>query len=218
MFDLGKLVQKCPRICLLTYIHQFFQECKNLFKVPQEMIDQCRLTVMEQADDCLADEFGFNPLDSPPTLRAFVAKKIAKHTYVHQSQNEWEKHESIVPGINITSRDEEDGIPIRSYRAKFQCAESPEAMLDFVLTGRRYWDLDLIEWRKIVDLDEKSDVIHYVSQSMSPHPHRDYCLYRAWRKQPNGICHLYITSTRHEKVKLISSPYASSFQLKQLTN
>ena len=167
------------------------------------MIDQCRLAVMEQADDCLADEFGFNPLDSPTTLRAFVAKKIAKHSYIQNNQtieNKWEKHEQIVPGIQISSRNEEDGIPIRSYRAKFQCSESPEAMLDFVLTGRRYWDLDLIDWRKIADIDDKSDIIHYVSQSMSPHPHRDYCLYRAWRKLANGTCHLYITSTRHEKV------------------
>ena len=57
-----------------------------------------------------------------------------------------------------------------------------------------------IEWRKICEINENSDIIHYVSQSMSPHPHRDYCLFRSWEKFEDGKCHLFITSTKHEKV------------------
>ena len=164
-------------------------------------MDQCRLTVMEQTDDILTDDYGFNPFDRPVGLRDWVNKRVNR-----QFPGGWTKQEPI-NGINISSLQEDDGIPIRTYRAKFHVAESAENMLDFVLTGRRYWDLDLIEWRKIADVDSQSDIIHYVSQSMSPHPHRDYCLFRSWSKTPTGKCYIYITSTKHEKVnysKLIS--------------
>ena len=158
------------------------------------MMDQCRLTVMEQTDDILTDDYGFNPFDRPVGLRDWVNKRVNR-----QFPGGWVKQEPI-NGISISSLQEDDGIPIRTYRAKFNVAETAENMLDFILTGRRYWDLDLIEWRKIADVDAQSDIIHYVSQSMSPHPHRDYCLFRSWSKTPTGKCYLYITSTKHEKV------------------
>ena len=161
------------------------------------MMDQCRLTVMEQMDDILSEDFGFNPLEYPSAIDAYVKKKVARSANLH-----WMKH-SDIPGINgitISSVQEDDGIPIKTYKAKFNVKESAENMLEFVLTGRQYWDLDLIEWRKIVEIDENSDIIHFVSQAMSPHPHRDYCLFRSWQKHEDGKCHLFITSTKHEKV------------------
>ena len=82
------------------------------------------------------------------------------------------------------------------------------------MTYFRYWDLDLIEWRKICEVDCCSDVVQYVSASMSPHPHRDYCLFRSWRELPGGRCALYIVSTRHQHVSpvlLVPELYCSRY-------
>jgi len=168
-----------------------------LFKVIPEMMDQCRLTVMEQTEDILRNDFGLSPFEFPGGLNAYVHRRMMRPTNF-----QWIKHEVPFPGVQISSYQEDDGIPIRTYRSKFNVPETTENMLEFILTGRQYWDLDLIEWRKICEINENSDIIHYVSQSMSPHPHRDYCLFRSWEKFDDGKCHLFITSTRHEKVTI----------------
>lgn len=174
------------------------KECKNLFKIPSEMMTQCRLTVMEQTEDILFSEFGYNPLDNLPALSEHVDRKLARD-YMHN----WVKdaNSPIANNIHTSLRCEDDGIPLKLFRTKFSVSCAPSDVLNFILNGRRYWDLDLIEFRKIVDVDETSDIIQYVSASMSPHPHRDYCLYRAWRYHKNGKCALYTTSTRHQQVK-----------------
>lgn len=70
-----------------------------------------------------------------------------------------------------------------------------------ILHERSQWDPDLLEMRNIDNLDDTSDMTQYVTGSMSPHPHRDYVVYRAWRYRPSGKCELFVTSTRHSKVR-----------------
>jgi hypothetical protein len=179
-------------------------ECKNLFKIPAEMMSQCKLAVMEQTEDILFSDFGYCPLENRVALAEHVDRKLAKDF----SQN-WLKHDPL-NNVQISYRCEDDGIPLKTFRTKFTVNSSPASILHFILNGRIYWDPDLIEFRKIVDLDETSDIVQYVSASMSPHPHRDYCVYRSWRHYAKGKVALYQTSTRHQQVNFLKIQLKSS--------
>jgi len=94
-------------------------------------------------------------------------------------------------------------MPLKLFRCRMAIQGCPKDILSAILHERSQWDPDLLEMRNIDNLDETSDMTQYVTGSMSPHPHRDYVVYRAWRYRPNGKCELFVTSTRHSKAPLI---------------
>lgn len=159
------------------------------------MLTQCRLAVMDQNQDQLASRFGFNPLENPSALNEHVNRQLQK-----EHLGPWNKILDVPSFLSLSSMSHDDEIPLKTFRSKFTVAVTSKEALNFILSGRRFWDLDLVEMRKIMDVDEQSDIVQFVSESMSPHPHRDYCLYRSWRENFSGKCSLYITSTTHPKV------------------
>ena len=159
------------------------------------MLTQCRLAVMDQNQDQLASRFGFNPLENPSALNEHVNRQLQKEHF-----GPWNKILDVPSFLSLSSMSHDDEIPLKTFRSKFTVAVTSKEALNFILSGRRFWDLDLVEMRKIMDVDEQSDIVQFVSESMSPHPHRDYCLYRSWRENFSGKCSLYITSTTHPKV------------------
>ena len=163
------------------------------------MLTQCRLAVMDQNQDQLANRFGFNPLENRTALNEHVNRQLQK-----EHMGPWTKIPDVPTFLSLSAMSHDDDVPLKTFRSKFTVATAPKEALNFILSGRRFWDLDLVEMRKIVDVDEQSDIVQFVSESMSPHPHRDYCLYRSWRENHNtGKCSLYITSTTHPKVTLL---------------
>ncbi|CBY15244.1 unnamed protein product [Oikopleura dioica] len=175
------------------------KECKNLFRISKEIITQCNLGVMEQPEDLLLAELGNMP--SVQQLNKFVEKKLQ----VDYSSSSWSKYQlnASCSSVSVHTRKCDDDMPLKLFRCRMAIQGCPKDILSAILHERSQWDPDLLEMRNIDNLDETSDMTQYVTGSMSPHPHRDYVVYRAWRYRPNGKCELFVTSTRHSKAPLI---------------
>lgn len=175
------------------------KECKNLFRISKDLMAQCRLAVMEQPEDLLVSEFGVNPTHKQ--LTEFVDRKLA----VDFHSSSWSKYQlnTNCNSVSVHTRKCDDDLPLKLFRCRMTIQGCPQEVLNAVLQGRNQWDPDLLEMRNIQQLDDTSDITQYVTGSMSPHPHRDYTVYRAWRYRPTGKCELFQTSTRHPKAPLI---------------
>ncbi|RMC22109.1 hypothetical protein DUI87_02982 [Hirundo rustica rustica] len=71
-----------------------------------------------------------------------------------------------------------DGHPLRLWKVSTDVEAPPAMMRHRVLRERHLWDEDLLQSRVVEALDKDMEVYHYVTDSMAPHPHRDYMVLR----------------------------------------
>lgn len=71
-----------------------------------------------------------------------------------------------------------DGFPLRLWKVTVEVPASPEEVLTRVLREQGHWDEDLLESRTVETLDERTEVYHYVRNTMAPHPTRDHLVLR----------------------------------------
>jgi hypothetical protein len=78
-------------------------------------------------------------------------------------------------GVGLYWKKSDDIYPLRYWKGKVEITKSsPIDVMNYVLTGRRIWDMDLIENIKIAEIDEQTEINQYTVASMSPHPSREY--------------------------------------------
>lgn len=96
-----------------------------------------------------------------------------------------------------------DGHPIRLWKVSTEIEAPPLTVLHRVLRERHLWDDDLLHGRVIEALDKNTEIYHYVTDSMAPHPRRDFIVLRKWHSDlPKGACVLVCASVEHDKVQL----------------
>ena len=71
-----------------------------------------------------------------------------------------------------------DGHPIRLWRVSAEMEAPPGVVLQRVLRERHLWDEDLLHSRVIESLENNTEVFHYITDSMAPHPRRDFVVLR----------------------------------------
>lgn len=71
-----------------------------------------------------------------------------------------------------------DGHPLRLWKVSAEVEAPPHAVLHRVLRERHLWDEDLLQGKVIEALDKNTEVYHYVTDSMGPHPRRDFVVLR----------------------------------------
>lgn len=114
-----------------------------------------------------------------------------------------------------------DGHPLRLWKCSTEVEAPPLEVLHHILKERHIWDPQLLKWRVIEQLNDKSEVFQYVSgcQNIS-----DYCVlryniqlttederranlflfYRSWRTDlPRGACVIVETSVDHADATLL---------------
>uniref|UniRef100_A0A8C4WEK2 StAR related lipid transfer domain containing 8 n=1 Tax=Gopherus evgoodei TaxID=1825980 RepID=A0A8C4WEK2_9SAUR len=96
-----------------------------------------------------------------------------------------------------------DGHPLCLWKVCTEMEAPPYTVLQRVLRERHLWDEDLLQGEVIQRLDESMEVYHYVTDSMAPHPRRDFIVLRKWRMDlPRGACLLVSMSLEHEKLQV----------------
>ncbi|ETE67487.1 StAR-related lipid transfer protein 8 [Ophiophagus hannah] len=97
----------------------------------------------------------------------------------------------------------EDGHPLRLWKVSTEMAAPPQVVLKRILRERHFWDEDLLQGHVVETLDKNTEVYHYVTDSMAPHPRRDFVVLRSWRTDlPRGNCLLVSFSLEHQKLPL----------------
>lgn len=72
-----------------------------------------------------------------------------------------------------------DGNPLRLWRSKVEINDSDLVqIMDRILNERHLWDEELIQWKVLLQPDERTQLFQMIRSEMSPHPSRDYCVLR----------------------------------------
>lgn len=71
-----------------------------------------------------------------------------------------------------------DGHPLRVWKASTEVAAPPAVVLHRVLRERALWDEDLLRAQVLEALMPGVELYHYVTDSMAPHPCRDFVVLR----------------------------------------
>lgn len=67
---------------------------------------------------------------------------------------------------------------MRLWRVTLEIEAPPAVVLQRVLRERHLWDEDLLHSRVIETLENNTEVFHYITDSMAPHPRRNFIVLR----------------------------------------
>ncbi|CAH1267753.1 DLC1 [Branchiostoma lanceolatum] len=186
--------------CLTMMIN----ECEQLFLVPEDTMMQCRFTYMEQGDPVALDQLGRKKFDESSDWHNYIENCI--QGLLKESRDKFKGWVSVsCPNdVELTYKKVGDGHPLRLWKCAVEVEAPPVELLNRVLRERHLWDEDLMKWRVVEKLDRQTEVFQYVTNSMAPHPSRDFCTLRSWRTDlPHDTCVLVETSVQHQDAAIM---------------
>ncbi|XP_078685026.1 rho GTPase-activating protein 7-like isoform X2 [Branchiostoma floridae x Branchiostoma belcheri] len=179
-------------------------ECQELFQVPEDTMMQCRFTYMEQGDPVTLDQLGRKKFDESSDWHNYIENCI--QGLLKESRDKFRGWVSVsCPNdVELTYKKVGDGHPLRLWKCAVEVEAPPVELLNRVLRERHLWDEDLMKWRVVEKLDRQTEVFQFVTNSMAPHPTRDFCTLRSWRTDlPHDACVLVETSVEHQEADIM---------------
>ncbi|XP_073456862.1 stAR-related lipid transfer protein 8 [Aquarana catesbeiana] len=174
-------------------------ECKKLFQVPHDMMLQSRNSYIAADTQPLSlEDLCVSPTGESRDLSSLLDSSI--HHLIQESSERF-RGWTAVPGpenTELSCRKAGDGNPLRLWKVSTEVEAPPSSLLHRVLRERHLWDDDLLQGRVVETLEQNTDLFHYVTDSMAPHPRRQFLVLRKWRTDlPRGGCVLVSTSVDH---------------------
>ncbi|XP_068103761.1 stAR-related lipid transfer protein 8 isoform X2 [Hyperolius riggenbachi] len=174
-------------------------ECKKLFQVPHDMMLQSRNSfVAADAQPVSLEDFCVGSTREVRDFSSLLDSSI--QNLLHESAERF-KGWTTMPGpenTELSCRKVGDGNPLRLWKVSTEVEAPPSSLLHRVLRERHLWDDDLLQGKVVETLEQNSDLFHYVTDSMAPHPRRQSLVLRKWRTDlPRGGCALVSTSMDH---------------------
>uniref|UniRef100_A0A1A8J059 Deleted in liver cancer 1 n=1 Tax=Nothobranchius kuhntae TaxID=321403 RepID=A0A1A8J059_NOTKU len=179
------------------------QECRKLFRIPEEM-NRCRNSYVEQAllpqrlEELAGEEA------ERGGYRAYLQDSL--DTLLKEAKDKFKGYDSCSTPehAELSYRKVQDGFPLRLWKVTVEIPASPEEVLTRVLREQGQWDEDLLESRVVETLEERTEIYHYVRNTMAPHPTREHLVLRTWLTDlPKGACALVCTSVEHDGVPVV---------------
>ncbi|XP_026067764.1 stAR-related lipid transfer protein 13-like isoform X6 [Carassius auratus] len=178
-------------------------ECKKLFQIPHEMMLQSRNSyVAADAQPLPLHGVGVNALGKPVDYRAYLEDNIQCLLREASERSKGWHHAHGPENTELTYKKVGDGHPMRLWRVSVEIEAPPAVVLQRVLRERHLWDEDLLHSRVIEPLENNTEVFHYITDSMAPHPRRNFVVLRRWCDLPKGVCVLVSSSVEHDNVQL----------------
>uniref|UniRef100_A0A671LKL0 StAR-related lipid transfer protein 13-like n=1 Tax=Sinocyclocheilus anshuiensis TaxID=1608454 RepID=A0A671LKL0_9TELE len=178
-------------------------ECKKLFQIPHEMMLQSRNSyVAADAQPLPLHGLGVNALGEPVDYRAYLEDNIQCLLREASERSKGWHHAHGPDNTELAYKKVGDGHPMRLWRVSVEIEAPPAVVLQRVLRERHLWDEDLLHSRVIETLENNTEVFHYITDSMAPHPRRNFIVLRHWCDLPKGVCVLVSSSVAHDNVQL----------------
>ncbi|XP_052448632.1 stAR-related lipid transfer protein 8 isoform X3 [Carassius gibelio] len=179
-------------------------ECKKLFQIPHEMMLQSRNSyVAADAQPLPLHGLGVNALGEPVDYRVYLEDNIQGLLREASERSKGWHHAHGPDNTELTYKKVGDGHPMRLWRVSVEIEAPPAVVLQRVLRERHLWDEDLLHSRVIETLENNTEVFHYITDSMAPHPRRNFIVLRRWCSDlPKGVCVLVSSSVDHDNVQL----------------
>ncbi|XP_072920703.1 rho GTPase-activating protein 7 isoform X1 [Hemitrygon akajei] len=193
-------------------------ECKKLFKIPEEMMSQCRNSYMEQdLQPVSLEQLGQTSNGEASDYRAHLQNHM--HSLLKEAKDKFKGwvNCSTSESAELAYKKACDGPPLKLWKASVEVPVAPEDVLWRILRDRHLWDDDLLSSKVIENLNSQTDIYHYVQSSMAPHPTRDYVLIRTWKTNlPRGSCALVATSVEHNGTPVVGGVRANALTSRYL--
>ncbi|KAL0994217.1 hypothetical protein UPYG_G00119390 [Umbra pygmaea] len=179
-------------------------ECKKLFQIPHEIMLQSRNSyIAADAQPLPLHGLGLNMKGEPVDYRAYLEDNVqALLREATEKSKGW--HSARGPeNTELAYKKVGDGHPIRLWKVTTEVEAPPQTVLHRVMRERHLWDDDLLHSRVIEALENNTEVYHYVTDSMAPHPRRDFVVLRRWCCDiSRGLCLLVSSSVDHDNIHL----------------
>ncbi|MCJ8748944.1 hypothetical protein PDJAM_G00170400 [Pangasius djambal] len=179
-------------------------ECKKLFQIPQEMMLQaCSSYVLADAQPLPLHALGVNRRGEQVDYRVYLEDNVQCLLRDTAEKGKGWHSAAGPPHTELAYKKVGDGHPIRLWRVSVEIEAPPTVVLHRVLRERHLWDEDLLHSRVMESLENNTEVFHYITDSMAPHPRRDFVVLRRWCTDlPRGVCVLISSSVEHGSVQL----------------
>ncbi|XP_048840594.1 stAR-related lipid transfer protein 8 isoform X2 [Brienomyrus brachyistius] len=176
-------------------------ECKKLFQIPQDMMLQSQNSYLAaDAQPLPLHGMGINLKGEPADYRAYLEDSIqCLQREMTEKSKKW--HVKPAPeNTELSYRKVGNGHPFRLWKVSTEVEAPPTTVLHRILRERHLWDDDLLHSRVVEALEDNTEVFQYVTDSMAPHPRRDFVVLRRWHTDPvQGFCLLVSSSVDHNK-------------------
>ncbi|XP_060106181.1 stAR-related lipid transfer protein 8 [Heteronotia binoei] len=175
--------------------------CKKLFQIPHDMMLQMCSSFLSASGhlELVSQTLQGASRSSPPDLEASIQSLL-------KEASERFKGWPTTPGpqhTELASKKVGDGHLLRVWKVSTDVEAPPQAVLQRVLRERHLWDEDFLQGKVIEALGQNTEVYHYLTDSMGPHPRRQFVVLRKWRTDlPQGACLLVSSSLDHKKLPL----------------
>ncbi|XP_017315037.1 stAR-related lipid transfer protein 8 isoform X2 [Ictalurus punctatus] len=179
-------------------------ECKKLFQIPQEMMLQaCSSYVLADAQPLPLHALGVNRRGERVDYCVYLEDNVQCLLRDTAEKGKGWHSAAGPPHTELAYKKVGDGHPIRLWRVSVEIEAPPTVVLHRVMRERHLWDEDLLHSRVIESLENNTEVFHYITDSMAPHPRRDFVVLRRWCTDlPRGVCVLISSSVDHGNVQL----------------
>ncbi|XP_051961316.1 stAR-related lipid transfer protein 8 isoform X2 [Xyrauchen texanus] len=179
-------------------------ECKKLFQIPHEMMLQSTNSyVAADAQPLPLHGLGVNTLGEPVDYRVYLEDNIQCLLREASERSKGWHHAHGPNNTELAYKKVGEGHPLRLWRVSVEIEALPTVVLQRVLRERHLWDEDLLHSRVIETLENNTEVLHYITDSMAPHPRRNFIVLRRWYSDlPKGVCVLVSSSVDHDNVHL----------------
>ncbi|XP_060769178.1 stAR-related lipid transfer protein 8 isoform X2 [Neoarius graeffei] len=179
-------------------------ECKKLFQIPQELMMQaCSSYVLADAQPLPLHALGVNRQGERVDYRIYLEDNVQCLLRDTAEKGKGWHSAAGPPHTELAYKKVGDGHPIRLWRVSVEIEAPPTVVLHRVLRERHLWDEDLLHSRVMENLENNTEVFHYITDSMAPHPRRDFVVLRRWCTDlPRGGCILISSSVDHGNVQL----------------
>ncbi|XP_063288238.1 stAR-related lipid transfer protein 8 isoform X1 [Pelobates fuscus] len=174
-------------------------ECKKLFQMPHDMFLQSRNSyVAADAHPLSLEELCGASESESRDFSSLLDNSI--HNLLQESAERFKGWTTLSGPENteLSSKKVGDGNPLRMWKVSTEVEAPPSSLLHRVLRERHLWDDDLLQEKVVDTLEQNTEIFHYVTDSMAPHPRRQFLVLRKWRTDlPRGGCLLVSTSIDH---------------------
>ncbi|XP_053256290.1 stAR-related lipid transfer protein 8 isoform X2 [Podarcis raffonei] len=180
-------------------------DCKKLFQIPQDvMLQLCNSYLAADTQPLSFSELMGRSLQGEGR-DSRIDLEVSIQSLLKESFDRFKGWLGMPGPLNteISCKKVGDVHPLRLWKVSTEVEAPPQAVLQRVLRERRLWDEDLLQEKVMEALDHNTEVYHYVTDSMAPHPRRDFLVLRKWRSDlPRGGCLLVSLSLDHKTLPL----------------
>lgn len=155
----------------LTYM---IDNYRKLFSISTEKVQRCNFGYMEESRPVPLEALGegLQVHDWRGYLYECTSATIKEG---REKSRGWISITTFDPNVDVAHKKVGDGHPLRLWRCTTEIDAPAAQVMNFIYKERHQWDVHLLKWRIVQQLDDHSEIFQFASGG---HTITDYCVLR----------------------------------------